>query len=240
LFLKLVNTLSAEPCRSENLTPSHASPTASPPPRGSPKTTGRCRARSESRLRIPLEAPALTSRTWRGGGAHRSRPQGTRRVAAAKKGGSRGAVPVRSPAWTINCQRARGRGAARRGRRASFPRPPPIRRGLCCFQRTLRAAFPASRALPRPLRASFPALSAPFPPAQMARSVHRAAFPAPRVPRRTGSGSFPARRAVRRGGMEREDLSESCTSQGTEPDSWGMSHSPLFVSHPLWGKPSDL
>ena len=120
----------------------------------------------------PQEArrpPVSRSRmTWRGGGAHRSWPQGTRRVAAARQGGSGGAVPVRSPAWTINCQRARGRGAARRDRRASFPRPPPIRRGLCRFQRALRAAFPA--------------LSAPSPPAQMARSVHCAAFPAPRVP----------------------------------------------------------
>jgi hypothetical protein len=97
----------------------------------------------------PQEArrpPVSRSRmTWRGGGAHRSWPQGIRRVAAARQGGSGGAVPVRSPAWTINCQRARGRGAARRDRRASFPRPPPIRRGLCRFQRALRAAFPAPR-----------------------------------------------------------------------------------------------
>src|SRR5262249_9221760 len=35
----------------------------------------------------------------RGGGGHRPRS-----VTAAKKGGSRGAFPVRSPAWTINCQ----------------------------------------------------------------------------------------------------------------------------------------
>jgi|tagenome__1003787_1003787.scaffolds.fasta_scaffold20850191_2 hypothetical protein len=40
--------------------------------------------------------------------------------------------------------------------------------------------------------------------------------------------------------MELEGLSESCTSHGTEPDFWGMSHSSLFGSHSLGGKPSDF
>ena len=40
--------------------------------------------------------------------------------------------------------------------------------------------------------------------------------------------------------MELAGLFESCTSRGTEPDSWGMSHSPLFGSHSLGGTPSDF
>src|SRR5436305_15335030 len=137
------------------------------------------------------------------------------------KGGSRGAFPIRSPAWTINCQRARGRGAARQGRRASFPRPPPFRGGLRVFQRPLRAAFPGLRVLRRPLRVPFPALRvsrrplrvafpalrvlrrplrAAFPALRVLRRPLRAAFPALHVSRRTVNGSFPARRAVQREG----------------------------------------
>jgi hypothetical protein len=183
---------------------------------------------------------ALTSRTWRGGGAQRFRPQRTRRVAAAKKGGSRGAFPVRSPAWTINCQRAWGRGAALRGRRASFPRSSPIRRGLCGARRALRAAFPASRSLPRGLRASFPAFRVPFPPLK-----RRDASIGPRSPllasrEGRGTGHSPFSESSAEEGMELEDLSGSCTSQGMRPDSWGMSRSPLFGSRSLRGTPPDL
>ena len=121
-------------------------------------------------------------------------------MAAAKKGGSRGAFPIRSPAWTIHCQRARGRDAARRSLRASFPRPPPIRRGLCVLQRPLRAAFPGPRAVRRRRRA-------PRAPPREARGGNREAFPRLRPSRSAFPGPFPRvsadreiRGAVRNGG----------------------------------------
>jgi hypothetical protein len=130
--------------------------------------------------------------------AHGFRPRETRSVAAAKKGGSRGAFPFRSPAWTINCQRTRGRDAARRARRASFPRPPPIRRGLHVLQRPLRAAFTA-------LRASFPRLRAvrrrgraPRAPPREARWGSREPFPRLRPSRAALRGPFPGEREARR------------------------------------------
>jgi hypothetical protein len=142
-------------------------------------------------------------------------------VAAAMKGRSGGAFPVRSSACNVNCQRARRRGAARGGRRASFPRPPPIRRRLHVIQRPFRAAFPALPAVLPGLRAAFPVLRAsltPFraafprlravrsrgngmrsPPREARRSL-RAPFPRLRVSRRALRAPFPRARKARKGG----------------------------------------
>jgi hypothetical protein len=148
---------------------------------------------------------------WRGGGAHRSRPRGTRREAPRGEAGEpHSPVPLPSGGDFAELNELFEPLSPRLEPRSDrFGPHPPLSAPLSLPPKR-REASTGPRS---PLLAS----------REGPGEVH------------SPLGESPAGE-----GMELEELFRPCTSREVRPDSWGMSHSPSPGSHPLQGKPAGL